>query len=242
MPFRRNGKTYYYMNNRFYEYRNGNYYESDEWFDIEQGYTGLVYYNDPAYFYNYGYWYDDYGYPSNNYYPSDGVYPSYSYDYPGYYPGAYYPGYYPGYSSGYYDDYSDYGGYDININTATATQLQDYLRGVSSSLARRIVEYREDEGYFNRVSDIKDVSGMTSSIYNQNSSRMVVVTNINTASRQELLTLKGIKNSHVDEIFAYRKKHRFEDIDELYEEKLISESVFEDIKDYIDVSRRSYVD
>ncbi len=47
----------------------------------------------------------------------------------------------------------------VNINTATAAQLTT-LDGISSTLAERIVKYREENGSFLALEDIKNVSGI----------------------------------------------------------------------------------
>lgn len=54
---------------------------------------------------------------------------------------------------------------NININRATETELQT-LPGIGASLAGRIVEYREQNGKFNQIEDIKNVSGIGDNKYN----------------------------------------------------------------------------
>ncbi len=48
----------------------------------------------------------------------------------------------------------------VNINTATEEELADNLSGVGSTIARRIVEYRDYNGGFSSVEEIKNVSGI----------------------------------------------------------------------------------
>ncbi|MDR1001944.1 MAG: helix-hairpin-helix domain-containing protein [Oscillospiraceae bacterium] len=48
----------------------------------------------------------------------------------------------------------------ININTATAEQLADFLPGIGPVKAKSIVEYRESVGKFNSVSELIEVSGI----------------------------------------------------------------------------------
>lgn len=47
----------------------------------------------------------------------------------------------------------------VNINTATQTELEE-LPGIGPSIASRIVEYREQNGKFKTVEDIKNVTGI----------------------------------------------------------------------------------
>ena len=47
----------------------------------------------------------------------------------------------------------------ININTADSTQLQD-IPGVGPATAEKIISYRDSNGYFTSVDQIKNVSGI----------------------------------------------------------------------------------
>lgn len=47
----------------------------------------------------------------------------------------------------------------ININKATISELTN-LPGVGESLAKRIIEYREENGKFKSIEDLKNVSGI----------------------------------------------------------------------------------
>ena len=47
----------------------------------------------------------------------------------------------------------------VNINTATAEQLET-LNGIGESLAAAIIAYREENGNFSSIEDIKNVSGI----------------------------------------------------------------------------------
>ena len=60
--------------------------------------------------------------------------------------------------------------------------------------------------------------------------------NINTASKEELLTITGIGESKADSIINYRKENgSFEKIEDIKNVSGIGESLFEKIKDYITV-------
>ena len=50
--------------------------------------------------------------------------------------------------------------FKININTARADQLQ-MLPGIGAKLASRILEYRQNNGPFKSLEELKDVDGFT---------------------------------------------------------------------------------
>ena len=52
----------------------------------------------------------------------------------------------------------------ININTATQTQLET-LPGIGPSTADKIIQYRKENGNFKNIEDIKNVSGIGDSKY-----------------------------------------------------------------------------
>ena len=54
----------------------------------------------------------------------------------------------------------------VNINTASAAELQS-LPGIGEAKAKQIVSYREANGDFSSVEDIKNVSGIGDGIFNQ---------------------------------------------------------------------------
>ena len=54
----------------------------------------------------------------------------------------------------------------ININTADIEELQK-LAGIGPSMAKKIIDYREQKGYFNSIEDVKNVSGIGEAKYNK---------------------------------------------------------------------------
>ena len=54
----------------------------------------------------------------------------------------------------------------VNINTANQTQLET-LPGIGASTALKIINYRKQNGKFNNIEDIKQVSGMGESKFNK---------------------------------------------------------------------------
>ena len=53
----------------------------------------------------------------------------------------------------------------ININSATQTELET-LPGIGPSTALKIIKYREENGKFNTIEDIKNVNGIGDSKFN----------------------------------------------------------------------------
>lgn len=62
----------------------------------------------------------------------------------------------------------------VNINTASAAELQDKLVGVGAKKAQAIVEYREKYGNFTSVDQLSEVSGIGSGILKQNRELIVL--------------------------------------------------------------------
>lgn len=61
----------------------------------------------------------------------------------------------------------------ININTATQTELET-LPGIGSSTALKIITYRKENGKFKTIEDIKNVSGIGNSKFNNIKDLIVV--------------------------------------------------------------------
>lgn len=55
----------------------------------------------------------------------------------------------------------------VNINTASAEELDARLPGVGPVLAQRIVDYRNTHGFFRTIEDLQNVSGIGSRRYEQ---------------------------------------------------------------------------
>ena len=54
----------------------------------------------------------------------------------------------------------------ININTATQTELEE-LPGIGPSIASSIITYRKENGKFNNIEELKNVSGIGEAKYNK---------------------------------------------------------------------------
>ncbi|NDL65011.1 hypothetical protein GRH90_19955 [Enterobacteriales bacterium SAP-6] len=54
----------------------------------------------------------------------------------------------------------DFGAEKVNINTATAEELVDALKGIGPKKAQAIIDYREAKGPFTQVEQLKEVKGI----------------------------------------------------------------------------------
>ena len=54
----------------------------------------------------------------------------------------------------------------VNINAASSEELQN-LEGIGPSMAKKILDYREENGYFSSIEEIKNVSGIGEAKYNK---------------------------------------------------------------------------
>ena len=65
------------------------------------------------------------------------------------------------------------GGDKVNINSATQTELET-LEGIGPSTAAKIIEYREKNGGFNKIEDIKNISGIGNAKFEKIKDNVVV--------------------------------------------------------------------
>lgn len=64
--------------------------------------------------------------------------------------------------------------YLLNINTATAAEIQDKLVGIGAKKAQAIVEYREKHGKFLSVEQLTEVSGIGKATLDKNRDRIIL--------------------------------------------------------------------
>ena len=62
----------------------------------------------------------------------------------------------------------------VNINTADAQALSKNIKGVGLKKAQAIVAYREKNGAFNKIEDLKKVKGIGSKLLEKNSGSLLV--------------------------------------------------------------------
>lgn len=134
-----------------------------------------------------------------------------------------------------------YSGNGVNINTASSSQLTK-LTSVNSNLASNIISYR-NQNPFNTIEEIKFVTGMTKEIFDDIYDEITVITNINSADENELLTLTGMNQSKVDSIIKYRERSgNFTGLDQFYRETNLSSSDYETNKHFISLDYSGIVD
>ncbi len=115
------------------------------------------------------------------------------------------------------------GGLKENACTKSINRARKMLDG------EKIYIYAEGE-------EISDVENNDDSIYNSMvGPESIKKVNINTASREILMTLNGIGEVYADRIIEYRSKNKFESVEDIKEIEGIGDKTFEKIKDYITV-------
>ncbi|KEA65423.1 DNA uptake protein and related DNA-binding protein [Marinobacterium lacunae] len=62
----------------------------------------------------------------------------------------------------------------VNINTASAEQISDALRGIGPAKAQAIVQYREQKGAFTSVEQLAEVKGIGSATLEKNRDQIVI--------------------------------------------------------------------
>lgn len=62
----------------------------------------------------------------------------------------------------------------VNINVASAAEIQDKLVGVGAKKAQAIVDYRTKNGAFSSIEQLKEVSGIGSATLDKNRERIVL--------------------------------------------------------------------
>ncbi|OOH90815.1 transporter [Pasteurellaceae bacterium 15-036681] len=62
----------------------------------------------------------------------------------------------------------------VNINSATAAELQSKLTGIGAKKAEAIVEYREKHGKFVNIEQLTEISGIGKATLDKNRDRIVL--------------------------------------------------------------------
>lgn len=128
-----------------------------------------------------------------------------------------------------------YSGDGLNINTASAAKISEFMPDLPQNVVSAIISYRAVNP-FNEVYDVKFIPGFTKALFDKYRSLMTVSTNITTATENELLTLGFISSAEVKKIISYRERNTFKSIDDLNEYALISGNLYNQVKSFIAMS------
>ena len=105
---------------------------------------------------------------------------------------------------------------------------------LSMKLTKEMVIYINNKSNFTtttKVTELNDVK-ITNKASNKESTGLV---NINTASKEELMSINGIGESKANSIIEYRKENKFNTIEDIKNVSGIGDKFFEQIKNYITV-------
>jgi DNA uptake protein ComE-like DNA-binding protein len=129
----------------------------------------------------------------------------------------------------------------IELNAADTFTLQR-LRGIGPSFARRIIKYRERLGGYIDKNQLLEIWEMDTSRYNSIKEQVTVnrdsvhKINLNTITFKKLMSHPYFPFEMTREIMIYRKEHKkFVNIEELRNIRIISDSAYRKIKNYITI-------
>lgn len=135
---------------------------------------------------------------------------------------------------------SDYIPKEIDVNRADTTVFMA-LPGIGSTLAARIVSYREKLHGFCNISQVGETFGLADSTFQKIKKWLVLrdttlnKININTASAEELRT-PYISYNLANAIFRFRLQHgAYKSVEDIKRIMLVSREVFERIAPYLTV-------
>lgn len=131
----------------------------------------------------------------------------------------------------------------VDLNTATAVQLQK-VYGVGEKLSERIIKYRTKQTGFNSLIELQEVYGLSPEVIENIKSSFSVKTprkinriNINTATRDELVTIKYIDYEIAHQIIEQRTlRNGFKNYEELTKVKGFPLKKIEIIKLYLAIN------
>ena len=136
----------------------------------------------------------------------------------------------------------------VDLNTGTVAEFQT-ISGVGPAKAKAIVDYRQKNGDYKSISELKNVKGIGDKLYNKikgeveigktstksDKKAVVGVVNINTADEKELSSLPGVGAAKVKAIMKYRAATPFNSVDDLENVKGFSKDTVNRLRDMITV-------
>ena len=129
----------------------------------------------------------------------------------------------------------------LNIDTASENDFA-MLPGIGNITAHRIIKFRDDNGGFKNLQEMTRVEGVSQKLFISfkdhltltGKSDLKVLIDINSASRETLLTLPRISENKAEAIINYRKKHEgFSRIEDLMLIKEIDKKGYDEIKELV---------
>lgn len=126
----------------------------------------------------------------------------------------------------------------VAVNSASAEELMQ-LRGIGNGYASRIIKYRDILGGYHKVEQLKEVYGMTDSLYEAIKSYIIVkpedikLIAINTASEEELYKHPYIRKM-AKYVVSYRNEIKgFKQVEDFKQVPLINEEIYRKIVPYL---------
>lgn len=128
--------------------------------------------------------------------------------------------------------------YLVELNDADTLSLK-FMKGIGSKLARRIISYRERLGGFRRKSQLLEVYGVDTTLYQQLEPFIILDTsyikkiNINKAYFENIKTFPYLTRNQAIALVNYRNRHGlFKSLEEIKKCVLIDDSTFQKVKPY----------
>ncbi len=130
----------------------------------------------------------------------------------------------------------------MDLNTATASQLKK-IKGVGDKLSQRIIKYRENQkGYISPI-ELEEIYGLSKEVIEEINNKFKVKTpknikkiNLNTATREELVTIRYIDYDVAHNIIEERTlRGEYQSLDELTKVKDFPKEKYNIIKLYLQI-------
>jgi competence protein ComEA len=107
---------------------------------------------------------------------------------------------------------------------------------LSMKLTKEMVIYINNKSSFTTTTKVTELNDVRITKKNDsNNEKNTSLVNINTASKEELMSINGIGESKANSILEYRKENKFNTIEDIKNVSGIGDKFFEQIKNYITV-------
>jgi competence protein ComEA len=120
----------------------------------------------------------------------------------------------------------------LELNAADSLALLGIF-GIGPAYASRILKYREQLGGFVRISQLKEIYGFNTEVYDklqpqiQVNGQLLKKMNINTATEENLKVHPYVRNRLAKLIISYRQQHgKYASIEDLKKIAIMNDSVF----------------